>query len=187
MATTSANAVASLLAQAATTLKTIGPMIGNSHRRARKAAAGPISIRAVGDAPRRPPEAAFSPLRITLHGTDYEPVRPASRFSAQSINLWVRGAGMRVLAVTALVPVAILMGCATARQENTAQLDAADNERCLSYKTTPGTPAYTDCRLKLERQRALLAQDRPPPPPPNFKNCPTEASGLYCVGPTQGR
>jgi len=41
MATTSANAVASLLAQAATTLKTIGPMIGNSHRRARKAAAGP--------------------------------------------------------------------------------------------------------------------------------------------------
>ena len=91
---------------------------------------------------------------------------------------------MRVLAV---FPVAILMGCATARQENTAQLDAADNERCLSYKTTPGTPAYTDCRLKLERQRALLAQDRPPPPPPNFKNCPTEASGLYCVGPTQGR
>ena len=54
---------------------------------------------------------------------------------------------MRVLTLTALVPVAILMGCATARQENTAQLDAADNERCLSYKTTPGTPAYTDCRL----------------------------------------
>ena len=128
MATTSANAVASLLAQAATTLKTIGLMIGNSHRRARKAAAGPISIRAVGDAPRRPPEAAFSPLRITLHGTDYAPVRPASRFSAQSINLWVRGAGMRVLAVTALVPVAILMGCATARQENTAQLDAAEGQ-----------------------------------------------------------
>jgi hypothetical protein len=58
-------------------------MIGNSHRRARKAAAGPISIRAVGDAPRRPPEAAFSPLRIAIHGTD----------SAQSINLWVPRCG----------------------------------------------------------------------------------------------
>src|SRR6185312_13370695 len=52
-------------------------------RRARKAAAGPISIRAVGDAPRRPPEAAFSPLRIAIHGTD----------SAQSINLWVPRCG----------------------------------------------------------------------------------------------
>ena len=80
MATTSANAVTSLLAQAATTLKTIGPMIGNSHRRARKAAAGPISIRAVGDAPRRPPEAAFSPLRIALHGTDYAPVRFRAKY-----------------------------------------------------------------------------------------------------------
>ena len=35
---------------------------------------------------------------------------------------------MKVLAVTALVPVAILMGCATARQENTAQLDAAEGQ-----------------------------------------------------------
>jgi hypothetical protein len=94
---------------------------------------------------------------------------------------------MRVLAITALGFITILMGCATARQENAAQLDAADNERCISYGTTPGTPAYTDCRLKLERQRALLAEDRPLPLPPTFKNCPTEASGLSCVGPTHGR
>ena len=94
---------------------------------------------------------------------------------------------MRLLALTALAPIAILMGCATAHPENTAQLDAADNEKCISYGTTPGTPAYTDCRLKLERQRALLAEYRPVPPPPTFKNCPTEASGLSCVGPTQGR
>ena len=65
---------------------------------------------------------------------------------------------MRVLAVTALVPIAVLMGCATARQENTAQLDAADNARCISYGTTPGTPAYTDyknasvpCWLRIAR------------------------------------
>jgi hypothetical protein len=94
---------------------------------------------------------------------------------------------MRVLATTAFLSTAIFMGCATTRQENTASLDAADNERCISFGTNPGTPAYTDCRLKLERQRAMLVQDRPLPRPPTFDNCPTAASGLNCIGPTQGR
>ena len=42
----------------------------------------------------------------------------------------------------------MLMGCLTSSQDNTAQLDAADNEKCISYGMTPGTPAYTDCRMK---------------------------------------
>ena len=94
---------------------------------------------------------------------------------------------MRVITAIALVSTAILMGCGTALQEHTARLDAADNERCVNYGTTPGTPAYTDCRLKQERQRSLLAQNRALPPPPTFENCPTQASGLSCIGPTQGR
>jgi len=77
-----------------------------------------------------------------------------------------------------------LVGCATS-QEDKAHLAAADNERCISYGTTPGTPAYTDCRLKLEHQRAILASQ--PLPPPKFENCATEASGLACIGPTHGR
>jgi hypothetical protein len=95
---------------------------------------------------------------------------------------------MRILAFTVLAFIAALMGCATA-QDNTAQFDAADKEKCLSYGTTPGTPAYTDCRLKLERQHALLAAQEAsrPLPPPTFDNCPTAASGMSCIGPTQGR
>jgi hypothetical protein len=77
--------------------------------------------------------------------------------------------------------IASLMGCA---REDPAQLAAADNQQCISIGTTPGTPAYTDCRLKLERIHTLQAQS---PPPPTFKDCPTEASGLSCIGPTHGR
>jgi hypothetical protein len=74
------------------------------------------------------------------------------------------------------------MGCA---RQDPAQLAAADNQQCISIGATPGTPAYTDCRLKLERQRVLAAAR--PLPPPTFENCPTEASGLSCIGPTHGR
>ena len=64
--------------------------------------------------------------------------------------------GVRARAFAFLGSIAVLMGCATS-QENTAQLASADNEKCISYGTTPGTPAYTDCRLKVEHERALLA------------------------------
>jgi hypothetical protein len=77
-----------------------------------------------------------------------------------------------------------LAGCATS-QEDKARLAAADNEQCIGYGTTPGTPAYTDCRLKLEHQRAILASQ--PLPAPTFNSCPTPASGLACVSPTKGR
>ena len=95
--------------------------------------------------------------------------------------------GVRGLAFSVLGSIAVLMGCATG-QENIAQLSAADNEKCISYGTTPGTPAYTDCRLKVEHQRALLAAKTSRVlPPPKFESCPTAASGLACINPTAGR
>ena len=92
---------------------------------------------------------------------------------------------MRAL-FTVLASIGVLMGCATT-QENTVQLDAADNQKCTSYGTTPGTPAYTDCRLKVERQRAMLAAVPKSLPPPKFESCPTQASGLSCINPSGGR
>jgi hypothetical protein len=94
---------------------------------------------------------------------------------------------VRVLAFAAVGLLASVMGCATG-QDSTAQLAAADNEKCISYGTTPGTPAYTDCRLKVEHQRALLAAKTSRNlPPPKFESCPTAASGLACINPTAGR
>ena len=98
-----------------------------------------------------------------------------------------RGDGVRALAFTVFGSIAVLMGCATSH-ENTAQLVSADNEKCISYGTTPGTPAYTDCRLKVEHQRALLAAKTSRDlPAPTFQSCPTAASGLTCINPTAGR
>jgi len=89
---------------------------------------------------------------------------------------------MRVLAVAFLASTIGLIGCSTFR-ENTAQYDAVDRDKCISFGTSPGTPAYTDCRLKLERERAREEASRPLPPPRMEKNCPTSASGLNCAGP----
>jgi hypothetical protein len=75
----------------------------------------------------------------------------------------------------------MLMGCLTS-QDNTAQIEAADNEKCVSYGTTPGTPAYTDCRMKLEKMRKIAAVADAPPPRSSTGNCPTAASGVACVG-----
>ena len=95
--------------------------------------------------------------------------------------------GVRARAFAFLGSIAVLMGCATS-QENTAQLASADNEKCISYGTTPGTPAYTDCRLKVEHERALLAAKTSRNlPAPKFQSCPTAASGLACINPTAGR
>lgn len=84
---------------------------------------------------------------------------------------------MRLPAFAVLASMSVmLMGCLTSSQDNTAQLDAADNEKCISYGTTPGTPAYTDCRMKLEKMRKIVAVADSRPPPVQ-KNCPTAASG----------
>jgi hypothetical protein len=88
---------------------------------------------------------------------------------------------VRLLALAVLASTTVLMGCLTS-QDDTAALEAADNQKCIGYGTTPGTPAYTDCRLKLEKLRALAAAAEASRPRAPFKNCPTAASGLACTG-----
>lgn len=87
---------------------------------------------------------------------------------------------LSALAVLALMS-AMLMGCLTS-QDNAAQFEAADNEKCVSYGTTPGTPAYTDCRMKLDKLHKIEAIADASRPPPMQKNCPTAASGIACTG-----
>jgi hypothetical protein len=84
-----------------------------------------------------------------------------------------------------LASIAVLTGCS--KPDDSAQFDAADNAKCVSYGHTPGTPAYTDCRLKIERQRAMMATVTRPLPPPDIKGCPTDASGFRCINPSAGR
>ena len=91
-----------------------------------------------------------------------------------------RGWVLRLRAFTVLAIFAIaLSGCLTA-QDRTAEFDAADRDKCISYGANPGTPAYTDCRLKLDslRQQAAAAEASRPLPAPHIpSNCPTPASG----------
>ncbi len=89
---------------------------------------------------------------------------------------------MKPVAFAVLASTLLLTGCLTSSQDNTAQFDAADNQKCIGYGTSPGTPAYTDCRMKLEKQRALLAAEEGSRPPTLQKNCPTAASGIGCTG-----
>ena len=89
---------------------------------------------------------------------------------------------MKPVAFAVLASTLLFTGCLTSSQDNTAQIDAADNQKCIGYGTSPGTPAYTDCRMKLEKQRALLAAEEGSRPPTLQKNCPTAASGIGCTG-----
>lgn len=90
---------------------------------------------------------------------------------------------MRLAAFVVLASMsAMLMGCLTSSQDNTAQFEAADNEKCISYGTSPGTPAYTDCRMKLDKLRKIAAVAEGSRPPPAQRNCPTAASGIGCTG-----
>jgi hypothetical protein len=48
----------------------------------------------------------------------------------------------------AAIAVASLAGCASPQQ-----LGAQDDSACQSYGAIPGTPAYSDCRLRLAEMR----------------------------------
>jgi hypothetical protein len=54
-----------------------------------------------------------------------------------------------------------LAGCQT-RAERQAEIDRADDARCVSYGAKRGTPAYTNCRLELDRNRAIEMEARRP-------------------------
>jgi hypothetical protein len=66
---------------------------------------------------------------------------------------------MRTLALLALV--LPLAACQT-YAERQAEIDRADDLRCQDFGARRGTPAYTNCRLELERNRAIEAQARRP-------------------------
>jgi hypothetical protein len=54
-----------------------------------------------------------------------------------------------------------LAGCQT-YAERQAEIDRADDARCQEFGAKRGTPLYTQCRLDLERNRAIEAQARRP-------------------------
>jgi hypothetical protein len=61
---------------------------------------------------------------------------------------------VRVLACAAFLSLLALTGCLTDSKPDPAQFEAADNEKCIGYGTTPGTPAYTSEQL-IVRARIL--------------------------------
>jgi hypothetical protein len=67
---------------------------------------------------------------------------------------------MRRIAILSLAALA-LAGCQTI-EERRAEIDRADDRRCQDFGARRGTPLYTQCRLDLDRNRALEAQARRP-------------------------
>jgi hypothetical protein len=67
---------------------------------------------------------------------------------------------MHRLALPVFIALA-LAGCQT-YAERQAEIDRADDARCVQFGAKRGTPAYTNCRLELERNRVLAAEARRP-------------------------
>ena len=58
---------------------------------------------------------------------------------------------MKMIAISAIIlTAALLCGCATQSPRHVA----TDDEKCKSYGLSLGTPAYADCRLRLEQSWA---------------------------------
>jgi hypothetical protein len=62
----------------------------------------------------------------------------------------------------ALSLVALTLAACQTREERQAELDRIDDQRCQAFGAKRGTPAYTNCRLELERNRVLEAEARRP-------------------------
>jgi hypothetical protein len=54
-----------------------------------------------------------------------------------------------------------LAACQTI-EERQAEIDRADDARCQQYGAKRGTPGYTQCRLDIDRNRAIESQSRRP-------------------------
>jgi hypothetical protein len=67
---------------------------------------------------------------------------------------------MRKLALLSLL--ALTLAACQTREERQAELDREDDVRCQQFGAKRGTPAYTNCRLELERNRAIIAESRRP-------------------------
>jgi outer membrane biogenesis lipoprotein LolB len=67
--------------------------------------------------------------------------------------------------IVACIAALTLAGCAEyeARQQERANAQAAamnanDDAQCQSYGAAPGSPAYIQCRMNLDNQRAAMRQ-----------------------------
>jgi uncharacterized membrane protein YedE/YeeE len=67
-----------------------------------------------------------------------------------------------MLRFAAVVCAAALLAACQTHAERQAEIDRADDMRCISYGAKRGTPGYTTCRLELDRTRAIEAQARRP-------------------------
>jgi hypothetical protein len=54
-----------------------------------------------------------------------------------------------------------LAGCQTI-EERRAEINRQDDARCQEFGTKRGMPAYTQCRIELDRTRAIEVQSRRP-------------------------
>jgi hypothetical protein len=69
------------------------------------------------------------------------------------------GSNMRKLILLAFI--LPLAACQTF-EERRAEQDRDDDARCQQYGAKRGTPGYTQCRLDIDRNRAIEAQSRRP-------------------------
>jgi hypothetical protein len=67
---------------------------------------------------------------------------------------------MKNLVLVGLVALT-LAGCQTAG-ERRAEMDAGDDARCQQFGARRGTPGYQQCRIDLERNRAIESANRRP-------------------------
>jgi hypothetical protein len=67
---------------------------------------------------------------------------------------------MRKLALFAII--LPLAACQTLEEQREA-IKRADDAQCIEYGAKRGTPAYTQCRLEIDRNRLLAHQQQPRP------------------------
>jgi hypothetical protein len=56
------------------------------------------------------------------------------------------------------LPLISLSACANDSAQLAANAQAEDDAKCRSYGVAPGSPAYVQCRMNLDNQRAALAR-----------------------------
>jgi hypothetical protein len=85
---------------------------------------------------------------------------------------------MKTLVLTSLVALT-LAGCQTI-DERRADQDRADDARCQEYGARRGTPGYTQCRIDLDRNKAIESANRRPTV---VVTQPLWGGGIYSRGP----
>lgn len=102
---------------------------------------------------------------------------------------------MKLLRVGALIALAITKnGCAEYQAQRAQAMADNDDAQCQSYGAQPGSPAYIQCRMNLDNQRAqmrtaiasqMLSRSAPQPEPStvNVNVCNQPGQVNTCVYP----